>query len=151
MADQDISQACRIVTRAEAKERGLARYFTGKRCKNGHRSERYFRGGSCIECWNFYRSRDLDRRRESERQKYDTSLRVGRVERLLKRAGRPKPFSCEICAGNAGGIVFDHCHASGKFRGWICGYCNRALGFAEDSPSILRLMAQYLERFSATI
>ena len=38
-----------IVNRAEAKEKGLSRYFTGKPCKHGHVSERYVHGG-CIEC-----------------------------------------------------------------------------------------------------
>ena len=38
-----------IITQAEAKARGLGKYFTGKPCKHGHISERWTRGG-CIEC-----------------------------------------------------------------------------------------------------
>jgi hypothetical protein len=30
-----------IISRAEAKARGLTRYFTGKPCKYGHIAERY--------------------------------------------------------------------------------------------------------------
>ena len=38
-----------IITRAEAKARGLKRYFTGKPCCNGHICERLVLGG-CIKC-----------------------------------------------------------------------------------------------------
>lgn len=64
-----------------------------------------------------------------------------------RAAGRPKPEACGICgkSGTAKGIVFDHDHATGKFRGWICGLCNTAIGLSGDSPAILRAMARYLE------
>ena len=39
-----------IVTRAEAKRRGLNRYFVGKPCKHGHISEHTTGSGSCVEC-----------------------------------------------------------------------------------------------------
>lgn len=43
------------ITRREAKEQGLKRYFTGKPCKHGHISERYTRCGGCIKCGEIYR------------------------------------------------------------------------------------------------
>lgn len=39
-----------IITRKEAKEQGLKRYFTGKPCKHGHVSERRTITGYCEEC-----------------------------------------------------------------------------------------------------
>lgn len=39
-----------IITRKEAIELGLDRYYTGKPCKNGHMSERYTKTSACIEC-----------------------------------------------------------------------------------------------------
>ena len=45
-----------------------------------------------------------------------------------KIAGRKKPEQCEIC-GAMGRICFDHDHATGKFRGWLCVRCNGALGW----------------------
>lgn len=42
-------------------------------------------------------------------------------------------------------LVFDHCHASGKFRGLICHYCNLVLGAAKDKPETLIAAAQYLD------
>ena len=39
-----------IVTRAEAIERGLKRYFTGRPCKHGHIAERFVKGCLCYGC-----------------------------------------------------------------------------------------------------
>lgn len=40
----------KIITRMEAATSGLKRYYTGKRCKHGHDSERYVYNGHCVEC-----------------------------------------------------------------------------------------------------
>jgi len=67
-------------------------------------------------------------------------------------AGRPCPEFCEVCGQkNKTGkrLVFDHCHASGVFRGWLCHRCNVALGNVEDDPARLRALADYLERAAA--
>ena len=39
-----------IITRKEAKEQGLKRYFTGKPCPHGHIAERKCRDGYCLAC-----------------------------------------------------------------------------------------------------
>ena len=39
-----------IISRKEAKEKGLKRYFTGKPCPNGHISERLVSNHGCIRC-----------------------------------------------------------------------------------------------------
>lgn len=46
--DSDSGQE--IITRAEAIERGLKRYFTGKPCRNKHVSARYASNGACSSC-----------------------------------------------------------------------------------------------------
>ena len=63
-------------------------------------------------------------------------------------AGRPKPSVCEICKEFHIRIVFDHCHATGSFRGWLCDRCNRVLGLVYDNPSVLRKQAKYLDQFN---
>lgn len=39
-----------FVSRSEAKARGLKRYFSGKRCKNGHICEHYTSTCACVGC-----------------------------------------------------------------------------------------------------
>lgn len=38
------------ISRAEASAAGLSFFFTGKRCKHGHLSQRYVSTGSCVMC-----------------------------------------------------------------------------------------------------
>lgn len=40
-----------IISRKEALERGLKRYFTGKPCKRGHVAERQSSNGTCMDCY----------------------------------------------------------------------------------------------------
>lgn len=40
-----------IITRQEARERGLPKYRTGRPCKHGHLSERYTNSAICCACW----------------------------------------------------------------------------------------------------
>lgn len=40
----------KIITRMEAAQLGLNRFYTGKKCRNGHLSERYVLNGTCVEC-----------------------------------------------------------------------------------------------------
>ncbi len=60
---------------------------------------------------------------------------------------RPKPDACECCGTPARSTLhLDHNHASGAFRGWLCGNCNRAVGLLKDSPQRCRQAATYLEK-----
>jgi 5-methylcytosine-specific restriction endonuclease McrA len=45
-----------IISRAEAKARGLKRYFTGEPCKHGHVAERGVAHCGCFECRGVFRS-----------------------------------------------------------------------------------------------
>lgn len=58
-------------------------------------------------------------------------------------AGRPRPTACEVCGGG-GTICFDHCHKTGKFRGWLCSRCNFALGNVRDNADLLVALAEYI-------
>jgi len=57
-----------IVTRKEAKERWLPRYFTGKPCPHGHVAERWASTNSCVECDRKYREANREKMRERQRK-----------------------------------------------------------------------------------
>ena len=40
----------------------------------------------------------------------------------------------------------DHDHVTGAVRALLCNECNRGLGYLRDSPRLLRLAADYIER-----
>ena len=56
-----------IITRKEAKVKGLIKYFTGKPCKHGHVVERKTSGGQCTECDKLERKRNGKKRGERYR------------------------------------------------------------------------------------
>lgn len=41
-------------------------------------------------------------------------------------------------------LAVDHCHKTGKVRGLLCDWCNRALGFLRDDPELFEKAAEYL-------
>ena len=89
------------------------------------------------------------RKNNPEAQRIRTeNYRLRQEAKKIEIAGRPKPEFCEICNLNEFRIVFDHCHNSGFFRGWICDRCNRVLGIVKDSPELLKELALYLEKHS---
>ena len=56
----------KLITRKEAKELGLKRYFTGKPCKHGHVAERLVSSDGCREC-NAERQREW---REENKERF---------------------------------------------------------------------------------
>lgn len=76
--------------------------------------------------------------------------RNNKEAKLWDIAGRPRAEKCELC--NIDELtVFDHCHLSGNFRGWICDRCNKVLGIVKDSSELLRKMANYLEKHDGKV
>lgn len=59
---------------------------------------------------------------------------------------RPMPDSCEICGRTESSLRLDHCHESGRFRGWLCNKCNLAIGLFDDRTASLQEAAEYLRR-----
>jgi hypothetical protein len=94
--------------------------------------------------------------RERARYQADTSAaaernRLNALARRVQEAGRPPGSACELCDDafdltNTKAIHFDHCHATGRFRGWLCVKCNQALGLFKDNPILLEAAAAYLRR-----
>lgn len=52
---------------------------------------------------------------------------------------------CSICRREVP-LVLDHDHKRSKYRGALCGSCNKGLGHFRDSPELLREAAGYLEK-----
>lgn len=60
---------------------------------------------------------------------------------------RPMPDRCECCNGlpnGKGSLHNDHDHATGKFRGWLCSKCNRAIGLLGDTALGIRFALAYI-------
>lgn len=96
-----------IITRAEAIERGLPRYITGKPCKHGHIAERFVSSRNCCECsysrvktsrdlqpekWRNYAAASYDANREKELERW---RRYSAREREAIRARGRKRYQAD--------------------------------------------------------
>jgi hypothetical protein len=87
---------------------------------------------------------------------HDTTKRTYSLstERLVDMLSKP----CEVC-GSSENLTIDHNHqccnarfSCGKcVRGTLCQNCNRSIGQAKESPAILRLLAEYIDRYNKTL
>jgi hypothetical protein len=69
--------------------------------------------------------------------------------RLEALAQRTRPDMCDCCGQLRTlrrAMHWDHDHATGLFRGWLCHYCNSALGAVKDNVEQLQQLIDYLNR-----
>lgn len=70
----------------------------------------------------------------------------------LPEPTRPEPAGCESCGKlrpermKQQGLCADHCHKTGKFRGWLCTGCNMSIGNLGDDVAGLERALAYLRR-----
>src|SRR5687767_8518903 len=66
---------------------------------------------------------------------------------------RPCPEHCEACgqleprvhrSGKRFELALDHCHRTGRFRGWLCSICNTTAGRYKDDHERIQRLATYL-------
>lgn len=70
---------------------------------------------------------------------------------IRKTAPRVRPEFCEICGSKGGkrnGIVVDHNHKTGKFRGWLCSNCNTIIGLSDEDTKRLHKIIDYINENS---
>jgi hypothetical protein len=74
-----------------------------------------------------------------------------RTSRGLPLPTRATPALCECCGRPPGkrALNLDHCHRTGKFRGWLCDNCNTAIGKLGDDVFGLQRAIHYLETCDA--
>lgn len=94
-----------------------------------------------------YREDEEYRQRVQERER--TRRHVQLVDEVPLRTD-----ACQICGatdsglsklGNKKSLHLDHDHATGRFRGWLCGHCNAGIGMFRDDPELMGLAIEYLQ------
>lgn len=97
-------------------------------------------------CKNKHKAKGLCGTHDATKRTYNLTS-----EQLVEMLSRP----CEIC-GASDSLTIDHDHSCcnkrtscGKcVRGTVCQNCNRAMGQAKDNSKILRMLADYLDKYS---
>jgi len=77
---------------------------------------------------------------------------ISRADREKWNLKKPKdfePFTCPICLkttiAGLSKIVLDHCHKTGKVRGFLCESCNTGIGRFDDSPELIARAKDWLK------
>lgn len=103
-----------------------------------------------VHTW--YSKKNKERARNNARAwraKNRETVRAQGRKKAWKRNGVAEPTAemrsgeCPICLRNVA-LVWDHDHATGETRGWICNCCNRALGQLGDTFQAVLRAAEYL-------
>lgn len=121
------------------KFKNLDSFYRFPRNRDGHRN-------ICKKCWpktvlsgkQKPEQASKSQRKSRLKRKYGITLEQYAAE-VAKSGGK-----CAICK-NISELVIDHSHATGKFRGLLCGPCNRGIGLLKDDPSVCVNAAKYLE------
>jgi len=134
-----------------------------RECEREYQRELYARNPEMSKIrsanWRVKYASKFAEKRKQERGKYYASeiarkynLTRADAVKLLEHEGK----KCKAC-----GVVFDatkpllrrnldHCHATGKVRGFLCSRCNTVAGFVNDDARILQQIATYLKRCITT-
>ena len=122
------------------KTKELTEYHKHPTAKDG-------RGGECKKCSNARRNAHQKANPKKRmctvlRSKYGIT-REQYIDMAVAQSGRC--LGCGKPEPEKDRMNVDHNHETGKVRGLLCNSCNRTLGYAQDSPDILRTLANYLE------
>ncbi len=103
-----------------------------------------------------YRAADPEKYRERARKRYAANPEhkhalnrkyLMKKRNRIRQPSRLEPKICELCRKvPEGKLCLDHCHATGKFRGWLCRSCNMAIGKLGDNREGLLQAIAYLDR-----
>jgi len=96
MAEQNLPELRPVVTRDQAMDAGLKRYFTGEPCPRGHVAERSVSGRACVVCAAensaSWRSANPEKAKAT-----DKKHKAGNRDRILDRRRKRRPQACRHC------------------------------------------------------
>lgn len=76
-------------------------------------------------------------------------MRNNRLNEALSELYLAHNKRCDICGTSTlefnQGLCIDHCHTTGKVRGFLCHPCNLGVGFFSDSKVLLQNAITYLD------
>lgn len=85
-------------------------------------------------------------------RKLKDGIGVSASDRKIWNLKKPKNstlFKCPICTkttiAGISNIVLDHCHHTGKVRGYVCESCNTGIGRFDDNPKLISRAIEWIE------
>lgn len=126
----------------------LNKFHKDVRNKSGKRS-------NCISCdkiaakiWKEKNKKHIAEYNTKYKRQYNYGLANEDYEVLLEN----QKYRCAVCNIHKDdlkrGLVVDHCHATGKYRGLLCHHCNVAIGMLKESEDNFMAAISYLRNYS---
>jgi hypothetical protein len=100
----------------------------------------------CLEIKPITEFKNNGRKFAVENRCTDCIKHATNIRKKLKKISPAKPLKCECCDKETDKLCLDHDHTTGKFRGWICGPCNRGIGQLGDTIESLHRAVDYLKK-----
>jgi hypothetical protein len=136
---------------------GVSRFKKECTC---HPARRHYANGLCRECYRntpaFKAKRQEYYRANKEQWRRHGALQLERRTKQVKSYGLPareldamlarQGGVCAICGERPKrrGLAVDHCHRTGRVRGFLCHACNGGLGLFRDDGGLLSRAIEYL-------
>lgn len=79
-----------IVTRSQARERGITKFFTGKPCKHGHLAIRWLPSGTCSKCSKLAADKWYIRRKKHKLDQSKRNYRLNRENVIARTCANQK-------------------------------------------------------------
>ncbi len=138
--DGSLRSWCQICSQAASK-----RWYKKHPKEAGRRAKRW-RKENPQKVQHYKRQRAENEYYASLRRKYGIDP-VEAARRLKKQN-----YQCAVCgaAPRQRRLNLDHCHSTGKVRGFLCRRCNSILGFVGDDADLLVRGARYLRKWHGT-
>ena len=85
---------------------------------------------------------------------YSCRKKIRKFEKELQKIhGKTRPLGtpCDCCGRTDAPLSLDHCHITGKLRGYLCQTCNVSIGGLGDTLTGVRMAENYLLKFENDI
>lgn len=127
------------------------RVSTCKKCRKDYYKEHYIKNKEkYIKNQAEYKKNNIEKYKLYH-NKYVMNKRFGiSIETYTEMFNRQNGV-CAICnlkEKSSKRMAIDHCHKTGKIRGLLCSWCNRAIGLLKDDVNLLKNSITYLTKNS---
>ena len=142
------SQAYRIANKEKIKQARHAWYEANKATANATRnSSRELKDKAAIKSKEWYKANRERARlaKESLRIQKTYGITKDEYDRLKRQATHCPICGMQFTKTGWSRQVLDHCHLTGKLRGFICNKCNVAIGGLNDDPILVRKALEWIE------
>ena len=111
----------------------------------------------CIRCEHSYPINHFEKKRHEKNirnvckacRTYNNAKTRSLKKKWLKIHKKPEVgHPCACCGNTKRRLVFDHCHETEQFRGWICNRCNTAIGQLGDNLKGVMNAVRYLNQLN---